>query len=74
MSDIHIDKYPFQIRPLSKEEGGGFLIEFPDLPGCMSDGETVDDAIANGHDAVKCWLLAAKEAGREVPKPSQKRN
>jgi antitoxin HicB len=30
--------YPFQIRSLTEEEGGGYLIEFPDLTGCMSDG------------------------------------
>ena len=41
-------RYPFLIRPLAKDEGGGFLIEFPDLPGCVSDGETIEDAIANG--------------------------
>jgi antitoxin HicB len=36
----NIDKYPFTIRPLSSEDGGGFLIEYPDLPGCHSDGDT----------------------------------
>ena len=34
--------YPFMTRVLLPEEGGGYLIEFPDLPGCMSDGETLD--------------------------------
>jgi antitoxin HicB len=48
--------YPFSIRELSEEEGGGFLIEFPDLHGCMSDGETIDEAIENGKDAVRCYL------------------
>ncbi len=52
--------YPFTIRHLTKEEGGGFLIEFMDLPGCMSDGE----------DAVNCWLAAAKASHRTIPKPS----
>ena len=33
-------EYPFITRPLADEEGGGYLIEFPDLPGCMADGET----------------------------------
>ena len=52
--------YPFTIRHLSKEDGGGYLIEFPDLPGCMSDGETIEEAIANGQDAVSCWIKAAR--------------
>lgn len=63
--------YPFTIRQLTQEEGGGFLIEFPDLPGCMSDGETVEEAIDNGKDAVACWIAAAKEAGRDIPKPGE---
>jgi antitoxin HicB len=45
MSDID---YRFTVRPLTGEEGGGFLVEFPDLPGCMSDRETIGEAIANG--------------------------
>lgn len=63
-------KYPFTIRPLSKEEGGGFLIEFPDLPGCMSDGETVEEAIINGKDAMEGWIATCKKFGDPVPKPS----
>lgn len=62
-------KYPFMLRQLTEAEGGGLLIEFPDLPGCISDGETVEEAIENGHDAVESWILAAKEAGRGIPEP-----
>jgi antitoxin HicB len=50
--------YPFSIRPLTRAEGGGYLIEYPDLPGCMSDGETIEEAIANGRDA--CARRGAK--------------
>jgi len=63
--------YPFTIRHLSKEDGGGYLIEFPDLPGCMSDGETIEEAIENGHDAVLSWMSAAKEIGRSIPRPGE---
>jgi antitoxin HicB len=59
--------YPFAIRPLAPAEGGGYLIEYPDLPG-MSDGETVEEAIANGRDAQAGWIVAS-EAGRPVPAP-----
>ena len=49
-------QYPFNITELPDEEGGDYLIEFPDLPGCISDGETIDEAIANGQDALFCWI------------------
>ncbi|MDL1864914.1 toxin-antitoxin system HicB family antitoxin [Betaproteobacteria bacterium PRO5] len=64
-------EYPFELRPLVEEEGGGWLITFPDLPGCMSDGESPEEAIANGRDAVTAWIAAAREAGREVPRPGE---
>jgi len=63
-------EYPFTVRPLSEEDGGGFLVEFPDLPGCVSDGETIEEAVENGADAVRCWIAAMREAGRPIPAPS----
>ncbi len=70
MSDI---EYRFAVRPLSGEEGGGWLVEYPDLPGCMSDGETIEEAIANAEDAKHCWIAAMEEAGRPIPPPSGER-
>jgi antitoxin HicB len=67
MSDT---EYRFTVRPLTEDEGGGYLIEFPDLPGCMSDGETIEETIANGEDAKRGWIAAMKEAGRPIPPPS----
>ena len=64
-------EYPFEMRPLAAEEGGGWLITFPDLPGCMSDGETPEEALANGRDAVGAWIKAMREAGREIPAPGE---
>jgi antitoxin HicB len=62
--------YRFAIRPLTAEEGGGYFIEFPDLPGCVSDGETVEEAIANGAEAKRDWIAAMEAAGRPVPPPT----
>jgi antitoxin HicB len=67
MSEI---EYRFTVRPLREDEGGGWLVEYPDLPGCMSDGETIEEAITNGEDAKRCWIAAMKEAGRPIPPPS----
>jgi len=63
------DAYPFTNQPLSAEDGGGYLIEFPDVPGCMSDGETSEDAIINGRDALKSCLRTMKEFGDPIPAP-----
>lgn len=63
-------EYPFTVRPLTTGEGGGWLVEFPDLPGCMSDGETVEEAIAHGREARDEWIAAMREAGRPVPPPT----
>ncbi len=71
MKKVKISDYPFTIQHLSLENGGGYLIEFPDLPGCMSDGDTIEEAIKNGHDAIVCWIAAAKESGRKIPKPGE---
>lgn len=61
--------YPFEIRPLSKDEGGGYSISFPDLPGCWSDGATPEEAIENGRDALRSWLAVAEEFDDVLPKP-----
>ena len=66
----NLDRYQFTVRPLSKEEGGGYLVGYPDIPGCMSDGETIGEAIANGREALRDCLEVFGESGRTVPKPS----
>lgn len=63
--------YRFTIRPLTAGEGGGYLIEFPDLPGCMSDGETIEQAIEHGVDAMRGWLEVMRDEERPVPKPQR---
>lgn len=62
--------YPFTVRPLSEEEGGGYLAEAIDLNGCMSDGETIEEAANNLQDAINSWIKAAQELGYPVPSPS----
>lgn len=65
-----IESYPFSIRPLSEADGGGFAIEYFDLPGCISDGETPEEALQQGADTVKAYLRNCVKHGDPVPKPS----
>lgn len=63
--------YPVLIEPLPAEEGGGYIATVPDLPGCMSDGETRELAARNVGDAIAAWIEEAQVLGREVPAPSR---
>src|SRR5580693_7684761 len=65
----NLDQYQFTVRPLTKDEGGGYLVEYPDIPGCMSDGETIAEAIVNGREALRDCVAVFQESGRKVPKP-----
>lgn len=66
----NLDDYPFEIRPLTAAEGGGFLIAYPDFSECLSDGETIEDAIANGRDALAGMITALESLGQPVPAPN----
>ena len=61
--------YPIVIVALSEDDGGGWAGFVPDLPGCMSDGETRVEALTNTEDAIGEWLDACAQMGREAPKP-----
>ena len=64
-------EYPIVVEALPVKEGGGFLATAPDLPGCMSDGATPEEAVANIQDAIIAWIEAARDLGHAVPKPSR---
>jgi antitoxin HicB len=64
--------YAVIVEPLPAEEGGGFVATVPDLPGCMSDGETPQEALQNVQDAIRVWIEAARDMGHEVPEPTKK--
>ena len=51
------------------KEEGGFVVFYPDLPGCITCGETIESAVENEQDAKKAWLEAALEEGIEIHEP-----
>ncbi len=65
-----LENYPFEVKPLSTDGGGGYVIRFPDLPGCMGVGHTVEEAIAKGRDAFQAWMESALEDGAQIPGPN----
>jgi antitoxin HicB len=61
--------YRIEIISLSEEDGCGFLAIAPDLRGCMADGWTQREALANLHDAIAEWIEDARAVDRPVPEP-----
>lgn len=51
------------------EDDDAYIVEVPELPGCMSDGKTYAEAIKNTLTVIKEWIETAMELGREIPKP-----
>jgi antitoxin HicB len=63
------EDYKLEIRHLSEEDGGGFFASFPELPGCVGDGETPEAAIQDARDAFEVWVEARLTLKLPVPKP-----
>ena len=62
LNDYLVMSYRMEI--VEDKDEGGFVVSFPDLPGCISCGETVESAVVNAMDAKKEWLVAALEEVR----------
>ena len=59
----------YRMEIIEDKDEGGFVVSFPELPGCITCGETVESAVANALDAKKAWLEAAMEDGIEIHEP-----
>jgi len=62
-------EYPVVLRPLSADDGGGWIAIVPDLPGCMTDGPTAQVALERAEGAIEEWKDAARAMGRPIPHP-----
>lgn len=63
-------KYQIKLTPLSEEDGGGWLAEIPDLKGCLSDGDTIEEALRNIEEAKEAWFVTAIKRGQQIPLPT----
>ena len=60
--------YPAIFTPCSEKEG--YTVVVPDLPGCVTEGSSLIDAIDMGADAASGWILGELEEGNDIPKPT----
>lgn len=62
-------KYPVLIQ--TDEESTGFIVSCPSLPGCVSQGETKQEALENIAEAIQAWIESSKLAGDPIPAPGE---
>ena len=62
--------YPAIFKPFS-DGSGGYVVEFPDLPGCVTEGRNLEEAIEMGMDAACGWILGELEEGEKIPAASK---
>jgi predicted RNase H-like HicB family nuclease len=61
-------KYPISI--FWSESDGAFIARVPDLPGCLADGASYQEALANAEIVIREWVETARHLGRTIPKPT----
>lgn len=59
-------KKPYRMNIKEDKDEGGYGVSFPELPGCITCGETIESAVKNAEDAKKEWLIAALEEGIKI--------
>ena len=56
----------YRMEIIEDLDEGGYVVSYPDLPGCITCGETMENAIANAIDARKAWIEATSEDGIDI--------
>lgn len=64
-----MDDIKYEMVIYWSEDDDAYIVEVPELPGCMGDGRTYEEAIRNTLNIIKEWIEVAGELGRSVPQP-----
>ena len=64
--------YKYEIIIYWSKTDEAFIAEVPELPGCMADGKTYNEALTNAQQIIEEWISVANEEGRDIPVPRGK--
>lgn len=67
-------KLPYKMEITPDIDEGGFVVSYPDLPGCLTVGDTIEEAIKNAEDAKRAWLEAAIAGDVKINEPDDLEN
>lgn len=62
---------PYRIEIIKEQEEGGYVLHCPELSGCITCGETIQEGLEMLEDAKKCWFTACLEDGVPIPEPAR---
>lgn len=60
----------YRMEIVEDKEEGGYTVSYPELPGCVTCGETIESAVENAKDAKRAWIEAAIDSGIQIPEPN----
>jgi predicted RNase H-like HicB family nuclease len=63
--------YTIELHPADPDEGDGFWVSVPALPGCFTQGKTYDEAVFRAQEAIECHLDALAISGQPIPADSR---
>lgn len=66
-------EYKYELIVYWSAEDAAFVVDVPELPGCMAHGPTPAAAVGEAHTAIALWIDTARELGRDVPEPKGRR-
>jgi len=66
---MKFEDYAINVSPVPLDEGGGYMVSMPDLPGCIADGQTIEEAVTEARDAFSAWVMAELEDKGSLPVP-----
>ena len=61
--------YRYELIVFFSDDDQTYVVEIPELPGCMADGKTYEEAIQNAQVVISEWIDTAQSIGREIPQP-----
>ena len=61
--------YKYELIVFWSEEDQSYIVDVPELPGCMADGKNYEDVIKNAQVVIKEWIETAESLGRDIPVP-----
>ena len=62
----------YELIIYSSRDDDSFVVEVPELPGCLADGATYEQAVANAQTVIQEWLETARSLNRPIPEPRGK--